>query len=323
MSRYPDTPIRTELQGLTLSDLAPLPIWAAWGGKIKSPVNPKSAARANASVSNPATWASRNRAERKAATFANTDLRGVGLRLSTTAMPEGMTLAGLDLDGCRDAATGTVAPWAQTIIDRLGSYAEASPSGTGLHVLFLAALSDVDKLRKAGLIRDWGAAHVKAKHVEIAAFFGNKFLTVTDQQHGDNPTIAQVDLATLEWLLGEYAPAWAANGAKADSPDHDESGSGHAWRYATDLFRQGQDAGEVESALSDDVLGEAGEWWSRADDRQRARLLKRTADAVASERVTADSFDDDPESIAAENDAFLGIEQSHYRQKLTSFAVMQ
>lgn len=40
---------------------------------------------------------------------------------------------GIDLDGCvRD---GEIEPWAQEIVDAIGSYTEVSPSGTGVHIL--------------------------------------------------------------------------------------------------------------------------------------------------------------------------------------------
>src|SRR6266566_3023228 len=42
--------------------------------------------------------------------------------------------AGIDLDNCRDPATGTIEAWAQTIIDALASYTEVSVSGTGVHI---------------------------------------------------------------------------------------------------------------------------------------------------------------------------------------------
>lgn len=47
---------------------------------------------------------------------------------------------GIDLDKCRDADAGTVQPWAQRLIERLNSYTEVSPSGTGLHVFVRAVL---------------------------------------------------------------------------------------------------------------------------------------------------------------------------------------
>ncbi len=43
---------------------------------------------------------------------------------------------GIDLDDCRDPVSGEISPWALKIIDRVREgYAEASPSGTGVHVI--------------------------------------------------------------------------------------------------------------------------------------------------------------------------------------------
>jgi putative DNA primase/helicase len=47
---------------------------------------------------------------------------------------------GIDLDGCRNAETGELAPWAQTALDRFSTYAEVSPSGTGIHIIMEGAL---------------------------------------------------------------------------------------------------------------------------------------------------------------------------------------
>ena len=42
---------------------------------------------------------------------------------------------GIDLDKCRNPETGEITPWAADIVDRLNSYTEVSPSGTGLRIL--------------------------------------------------------------------------------------------------------------------------------------------------------------------------------------------
>lgn len=47
--------------------------------------------------------------------------------------PHGVT--GIDLDHCRDAATGEIADWALEIAAKVESYTEVSPSGTGLHIM--------------------------------------------------------------------------------------------------------------------------------------------------------------------------------------------
>ncbi|MDP9454637.1 MAG: hypothetical protein M3Q49_12565 [Actinomycetota bacterium] len=44
--------------------------------------------------------------------------------------------AGIDLDHCRDPETGEVEKWAQKLIDSVQEgYVEASPSGTGVHII--------------------------------------------------------------------------------------------------------------------------------------------------------------------------------------------
>ncbi len=57
---------------------------------------------------------------------------GLGLVLTGAT-----NLIGVDLDGCVE--DGQTAPWAQQIIERLGSYTERSPSGIGLRILALGS----------------------------------------------------------------------------------------------------------------------------------------------------------------------------------------
>src|SRR4051795_1209398 len=47
---------------------------------------------------------------------------------------------GIDIDHCR-SADGTIAPEAQAVIERIGSYTELSPSRTGVHILLQGALA--------------------------------------------------------------------------------------------------------------------------------------------------------------------------------------
>jgi len=56
----------------------------------------------------------------------------------------------VDLDHCRDATTGEIAPEAQAIIDSLDSYTELSPSGTGVHV-WLKATKPGGRCRTGGI----------------------------------------------------------------------------------------------------------------------------------------------------------------------------
>ncbi|WP_323677234.1 hypothetical protein [Halorubellus sp. PRR65] len=51
-------------------------------------------------------------------------------------------VVGVDLDDCRDPETGDVDDAARDIIERLDSYTEVSPSGTGFHVLITGTLPE-------------------------------------------------------------------------------------------------------------------------------------------------------------------------------------
>ncbi len=75
-----------------------------------------------ASSTDPATWGPMRRATEA---YCAGKADGVGFVL-------GDPFAGVDLDGCRDPETGALADWAEGILATLGTYAEVSPSETGV-----------------------------------------------------------------------------------------------------------------------------------------------------------------------------------------------
>ena len=62
------------------------------------------------------------------AAYAEGGYDGIGFAL-------GDGFAGIDLDNCRDPDTGELEAWARRIVDVCGTYAEVSPSGTGLKLI--------------------------------------------------------------------------------------------------------------------------------------------------------------------------------------------
>jgi putative DNA primase/helicase len=71
---------------------------------------------------------------------------------------------GIDLDDCRNPDTGEVAEWAQKIISGFAkAYAEASPSGTGVHIIACGVLKE----------------GVKTKSVEV--YGQDRFFTITGE----------------------------------------------------------------------------------------------------------------------------------------------
>jgi hypothetical protein len=65
----------------------------------------------------------------EAAALAAKRFDGVGFVLKNTE------IAAFDLDHCRDAKTGIIEPWAAALADKARSYAEITPSGTGLRII--------------------------------------------------------------------------------------------------------------------------------------------------------------------------------------------
>ena len=55
---------------------------------------------------------------------------GIGFVFSS-----GDPYSGVDLDKCRNPETGELEGWAEQIVKALDGYAEASPSGTGVHII--------------------------------------------------------------------------------------------------------------------------------------------------------------------------------------------
>src|SRR3954454_13457781 len=64
--------------------------------------------------------------------LGSTKAAGLGFVLAAERgeAAENPAVAGTDLDGCRDPATGEIEPWALDVIRDLNSYTEVSPSGT-------------------------------------------------------------------------------------------------------------------------------------------------------------------------------------------------
>ena len=112
--------------------------WVCWreeerdGKPTKIPVTPGTGGFA--SSTDPETWASFG----AALDYTETEhADGIGF-----VFTDDDPIVGIDLDDCRDPETDDVDDRALDIIERLDSYTEVSPSGTGYHVLITGALPE-------------------------------------------------------------------------------------------------------------------------------------------------------------------------------------
>ena len=117
-------------------ELRQCPQWVCWDWVYRAekwtkvPLNPATGERADST--DRTTWGTFAQALGR---YRGRRLAGVGFVFS----PDD-PYAGVDLDKCRDPATGDVAEWAREIVAALDSYTEVSPSGTGLKVIVRGAL---------------------------------------------------------------------------------------------------------------------------------------------------------------------------------------
>lgn len=122
------SPVRFNIDSMPI-DLRNLPQWVAWryiirdGKPTKVPISSIDGSMADYTLRSH--WGTFEQAV--AACHSDRSLAGVGFVFS-----EDDPYCGVDLDDSVDETTGVVKPWAQQIIDRLDSYTEISPSGTGV-----------------------------------------------------------------------------------------------------------------------------------------------------------------------------------------------
>lgn len=118
------------------SELRALPQWVNWkteirnGKPTKVPLNPKTLK--NAMSNNSDTWKSF-----ESAISNYNDDRGIGF-VTTTSDP----YTGGDIDKCRNPQSGEIESWAMDLIQKINSYTEVSPSGTGIRFFVKAKLPE-------------------------------------------------------------------------------------------------------------------------------------------------------------------------------------
>jgi hypothetical protein len=239
------------------------PRWVCWRAVkrddrwTKLPVNART--RENAKSNDPKTWCTFDEAERAATADP---MLGIGFVL-------GDSWLGVDLDGIVDPASGEitnpeVAAWLATT----ESFAETTPSKTGLHVIF-----------KGVGIPAW--SQNRRGFVEVYA--DKRFFTVTGHTlYTDRDVLADqaaVDALCDKWLRRDKPkPPSPAGARRKRNPDD----SADDYSLACDLARKGTPRAEIEAKLAEKMIAEG-----RGDKAGRADYVPRTVDA-AERAVEAD-----------------------------------
>lgn len=265
------------------------------GGKIdKAPLNPKTGRPAH--NDKPATWGTLKAAQECARELWRPGNRpGVGVQLGD--LRDSTFLCGVDLDGCYSLIDG-LEPWAEAIYQRFRSYAEVSPSASGVKLYFRVKAEDLPTIREK-----MGTEHRRAwqagEHRGVELHLSNSYFTVTGAGYGGHAdALRLVPLEDVLWLIETAAPAFlraageaAGKPAEASTATRDTSGSGVAYSLLLDLFRAGSTEEEARVDIEHDQ-GDAGEWWRRVDGRQHERAVAKALAKAEGERARrVDAFD--------------------------------
>ncbi len=141
-------------------------------GKI--PYDPNTGRRAKANV--PKTWGTFEQAVKA---LKNGNYDGIGFEFF-----ENDPFTGVDLDHCVE--NGAILPWAQENINRLNSYAELSPSGTGVHIY-------IEATKPAG----------RCKKGNIEIYVKGRFLTITGDHLPNTPITIEKRQEELDGFYAE------------------------------------------------------------------------------------------------------------------------
>jgi Protein of unknown function (DUF3987) len=205
-----------------LVDFVTAPQWVAWRNEMregKLTKVPYFAPGRQAEANDPSTWLPHDQAVLISDAIVNGDGGGIGIELGQCGK---VWLIGTDLDTCRDPVSGTIDSWATEVIERLDSYAEVSPSETGVKVFCLVDPAGVPELRRLmgtnhgrQFKRTNGGKHPPA----IELYTSNRYFAVTWEGLADAPTeLRVVPLADLRWLIEQAGPALSGKaGRKRDS----------------------------------------------------------------------------------------------------------
>jgi hypothetical protein len=114
---------------------------------------------------------------------------GIGFVLTDT------DIAAIDLDHCRDSATGQIDPWAQAIIDQAdGAYVEITVSGTGLRVVGTGA---GEKAHTNYKVEGRDGAKIEIYRGAV------RYITVSGEEIGHCAALSNID-ALIDNIVAQY-----------------------------------------------------------------------------------------------------------------------
>lgn len=193
------------------AELRQLPQWVLWATVVRDGLAtklPYQSGGALAKSNDPTSWGSFAGIEQEL-DWAGKRYSGLGFVFAKSD-----EFCGIDLDGCRNALRGEMAPWAKQIIQDLNSYSEVSPSGTGVKI-FLRGKLPMPTGKKKAIDQPafWG------KQPAIEVYDHSRYFAVTGQRLAGVSHICEPRQGQLDELVSRHfpteclviAPDWSSN----------------------------------------------------------------------------------------------------------------
>jgi len=240
----------------------------------KVPVDPRTERIADGT--DPAVWTDYNTAQ-TCYDQDKSDISGLGVALGFG------DLVGVDLDNCRNSKTGDVEEWAKDIVETLDSYAEVSPSGTGLHVLVEGALPNDARNRQ----KDIASTLSRFDEAEIEIYDSTRYFTFTGDHVKGTPTSIKSRPSELLNIHDEYVGTEDNRGESSTSePETDlnlndeellerakdaENGDTfeRLWNGDTSLY-------DNDHSRADMALLQHLAYWTQCDPQQMERMFSQS-----------------------------------------------
>ena len=184
------------------AELRALPQWVCWryetrnGKATKLPIDAKSNGKITYAKSNdPSTWTDFDTA---VAAATRMKMEGIGLNVWKD---DGLT--GIDLDHVIDPATGELDPLAVEVLEQFANtYAEISPSGTGIRIWCYGKAARSGKCIGA------------VKWLEVYTYPSKRYLTLTGNHWPGSATAVTEQQAALDWLHSRFMVKDASTGER-------------------------------------------------------------------------------------------------------------
>ncbi|HEY8097810.1 MAG TPA: hypothetical protein VIE65_17230, partial [Methylobacter sp.] len=189
--------------------------WVVWKFTFKSdakpgkewtkpPFNPRSPNH-NAKNNDSSTWATYGDALNVIVTHTEfKEFGGIGYNIFHSI------LAVFDLDDCRNLETGEILPWALDLISKAKTYAEITPSGTGLRIIGLTS-DDSQRVQRKQPIPDTTSSLESYRKCE-------RYITITGLQVEGSPN----ELVNIDAVMDDMIAALdKGKGKTGDKDTHD------------------------------------------------------------------------------------------------------